>query len=59
MTLTYYARHGAFTEVNDHGALFETLTSDVAGLCRVGAQYLISSRIPYAVKYVGRCDGVS
>ena len=35
MTLTYYARHGAFTEVNDHGALFETLTSDVAGLCRV------------------------
>lgn len=35
MTPTYYARHGEFTEVNDHGALFETLPSEVAGLCRV------------------------
>ena len=35
MTADYYAAHDEFTAVGEHGALFDALPSDVAGLCRV------------------------
>jgi transglutaminase-like putative cysteine protease len=41
MSADYYSAHGEFTAVGEHGALFEALPPDVAGLCRTVQDLLI------------------
>jgi len=41
MTADYYASHGDVTAIGEHGAQFEALPPDVAGLCRIVQGLLI------------------